>query len=159
MEDNTAKAWFAQDIQQMKQTMYRMAYAMLRNEKDCEDASGNAILTAYEKLGQLGSRQSFKAWFMRILKNECCNIIRKRRETVELCEDLLEAPENETGELYRAVMRLKEEYRLCVILYYLEGYRVGEISAIMNIPGGTVKSNLFRARAELKLILGGEDGI
>ncbi len=157
MHDSATKEWFVRSVQEMRHAMFRVAYAILGNEKDCEDAAASAILLAYRKLEQLSDRRRFNAWLMRILRNACFDILRSRRDDAELKEELA-APEPGYGELYQAIRRLKEEPRTCVVLYYLEGYRVAEISGIMDIPAGTVKSHLFRARAELKQALGEEDG-
>jgi RNA polymerase sigma-70 factor (ECF subfamily) len=156
MHDSATKEWFVRSVQEMRHAMFRVAYAILGSEKDCEDAAAGAILSAYRRLDQLRDRHKFRAWLMRILRNECIDILRSRRDCAPLDEQIA-APEPAYAELYQAIMRLKEEQRSCVVLHYLEGFRVDEIAGIMGIPAGTVKSHLFRARLALKQALGEED--
>jgi RNA polymerase sigma-70 factor (ECF subfamily) len=100
------KAWFSDHIRQMKQTMFRVAFVILGNEADCEDATGNAILTAYEKLPQLRDRELFRAWFIRILKNECYRVLKRRKRAVHLDEEMLLGYEMRIPDpdLHRAIM-------------------------------------------------------
>ena len=56
-------------------------------------------------------------------------------------------------DLYRAINSLKEQDKLCVLLYYIEDYSVREVSQILRIPEGTVKSKLRKSRMQLKDIL------
>ena len=61
--------------------------------------------------------------------------------------------DNDYSDLYIALSMLKKEYRLTIVLYYLEGYSMKEIAGIMRIKVGTVKSRLSRGRNELRRIL------
>ena len=60
------------------------------------------------------------------------------------------APEDANGELYEAIQGLREEYRLPIVLHYMEGYRLREIADILELPMGTVKTRLMRARKRLR---------
>lgn len=152
MEWNPAeKEWFAQNVEQMKQTMFRVAYAMLRNESDCSDAASSAILKAYQNLHKLRDREKFRAWFMKILRNECLLLLRNRKVTVPLEEHLVAKEQNIADiDLHNALFELKADYRIALTLYYLEGYTLVEIAAILQVPLGTMKSRLSRARQKLK---------
>ncbi len=149
------KAWFSDHIRQMKQTMFRVAFVILGNEADSEDATGNAILTAYEKLPQLRDREFFRAWFIRILKNECYRVVKRRKRAVHLDEEMLLGYEMRIPDpdLHRAIMQLNGDYRIAIVLHYTEGYSVKEIARILDVPDGTVKSRLSRARVQLKSLL------
>lgn len=75
--------WFCRSVQSAKESMFRLAWAILRNEADCEDAAQNAVLKAYEKLPALRDKNSFVPWLLKILQRECFNILKKRGNTVK----------------------------------------------------------------------------
>ena len=90
--------------------------------------------------------------------NECHNQQRKTRPTVSW-EDLKEQMPDERddySQLYLAIQKLKPRIRITVVLYYVEGYSVREISEILKIPCGTVKSRLSKGRNMLKADLESE---
>ncbi len=155
MEGNLGRAWFAQQVQDAKQTMFRMAYSILGNIQDCEDAASGAVLHAYEKLRQLKHREYFRTWLLRILKNECYALLRRRKRTFPLEEAVLQTDGTDIADpdLHRALMRLNTRERTSIVLHHLEGYRVEEIAVIMGKPQGTVKSWLSRGREKLRAML------
>lgn len=69
---------FCENVEKYQNDMYVMAYAILRNETDAEDAVSNAILKAYENIGKLRSLRKMRAWLLAITKNEALLIKRKR---------------------------------------------------------------------------------
>lgn len=99
-----------------------------------------------------------QTWVIRILINECHNIQRKRGRELPM-DELPEraAPAGVDYELHDALFCLDESLRLPIVLYYVEGYSVGEIARILRWPQGTVKSRMRRGRQELKKTLYGED--
>ncbi len=145
------KEQFTRYILEAETTMYRISKTILMNDSDCEDAVQDAVLKAYSKLYSLRDERYFKTWLIRILMNEC---YRKKREQTRLVpiDDSMEIPSSEENysELYSAVMKLKQEIRIVIVLYYIEGYSVGEIGKILKIPQGTVKSRLYIGRRILK---------
>lgn len=147
------QAWFCQQVSEIKQTMFRIAYSILRNNHDCEDAASNAILNAYRNLPRLKNRAVFKPWLIKILKNECYAILRKNKRVAVLEEDFAGEQNTENINLQLAISRLTEDNRIAVILYYLEGYSIQEISSILNVPDGTTKSRLSRSRIKLKQLM------
>jgi len=93
----------------------------------------------------------------RILINECYQICRANKRVVPL-EDYIEADsppkqQNDLG-LFDAIMELKTDLRLVIVLHYIEGFQTMEMAEMLKIPEGTVKSRLSRARTELKAVLG-----
>jgi len=56
-------------------------------------------------------------------------------------------------DLYRAIARLKEKDKICILLYYMEDFTIAQIAQALDIPPGTVKSRLNRARKQLKVML------
>ena len=71
--------WYCEQVEQFKPTMFRVAYAILHCEADCEDAASSAVLRGYRYLSTLQSRDGFRSWMLRILKNECFNILYRRQ--------------------------------------------------------------------------------
>ena len=144
-------AWFAREIENAEPSMFRIAFAILRNRTDCEDAAQNAVLKAYSRLGTLSDRKIFRTWLIRILKNECFDLLRKRRPEADLAVSdpgyEMEVPDLD---LNRAFDTLSAEERLAITLFYYEGYKTSEIAAMTDVSEGTVRSRLSRARAALK---------
>ncbi len=146
---------FAARITAMTETLYRISYGLCRCRAEQEDAVQETILRAWEKLDTLRNERYFQTWVVRILLNQCYTAVRNSSRIVSLDELTLaeEAPPPETAELREAVMALPEMFRLPVILHYIEGYKHEEIADILDIPPGTVKSRLHRARSILKASL------
>lgn len=135
--------------------MYVIALSILKNPEDAEDIVQQALLTAYEKLYTLKDDDKFRSWMMRIVVNEAKMYIRKNSSIVymEDMETVVEHVKDDRSsekDVWDLVLSLKKELSTVVILYYAQGYRVNEISKIMRIPSGTVKSRLSKARALLK---------
>lgn len=150
-----SKEDFSEMIIKNQVSMYRLAMSILKNTADAEDTVSESILKAYEHLASLKKRDSFRAWIMTIVANESKLTLRKRGR-VNLCDEmdfLKEQPQGGTSEVWDAVMALKEEHSKVVILYYYEGFSTKEVSRILHIPEGTVKSRLSRARNELRIMI------
>ncbi len=147
---------FVEEVQSVKRTAFGVAYLILKNASDCEDAMGTAIVKAYEHRGKLKKRNSFRAWFLQILRNECYTMLRERRRVFETDE----LPEGEpascdpaqTLDLHAALMQLSEQSRNALYLQE-QGYTMEEIAVIMNVPAGTVRSRLSRAKEKLRSML------
>jgi RNA polymerase sigma-70 factor (ECF subfamily) len=140
-----------------EQQMYATAKSILRSDADC-DAIQETIVRAFSGIAKLRQDKYAKTWLMRILINECHNLIRKNNRIVSL-EDYTEAGEIETpkkkdySELYNALLHLKEELRIPVTLYYMEEFSVKEIAAILDVSEGAVQKRLARARKQMKIEL------
>jgi len=148
---------FSEQVTAAETTLYRISKSILKNDSDCADAVQEAIITAYSKLRSLRDDRYFKTWLCRILINECYQICRANKRVVPF-EDYMETrrqPEQpgDSG-LFDAIMELKPELRLVIVLHYIEGFQTKEIAEMLKIPEGTVKSRLSRARSELRSILG-----
>ena len=142
---------FAERIVAMMQTLYRISYSQLPQSSDREDAVQECLYKAWQKREQLKDERYMQTWVVRILINECHNIQkRNNRETpLEYLPEYV-APPDCDYELHDALIRLDEKVRLPIILYYMEGFSIKEISQIIRIPQGTVKSRMMRGRKELK---------
>ena len=152
---------FTVQILDMKKTLYHVACGILRSEADREDAVQEAILKAWEKRDSLKNEAAFRSWVTRILVNECYDICRRSGKVIVL-DELPEsvAPEDTEGrELRGLIMQMDEIYRIPIIMFYIEGFSIREISEILHIPEGTVKSRLFAGRAKLRSVLGEEEEV
>ena len=154
MSSHELDAWFSREIEKLGPTLFRVAFAILRNRTDCEDAAQNAVLKAYRNLGSLKQRGYFKTWLISILKNECFDMLKRRRPTLDVTEQELSyemaVPD---VDLNRAFDQLSPEERLTITLYYYEGYDTREIAKLTEVSEGTVRSRLSRGRASLRAML------
>lgn len=141
---------FTELMQFYMKDLYRVALAILMNDEDAADAIQDTILTCWEKLNMLKEEKYFKSWMTRILINKCYDIRRKALRVVNLeaCEEPI-AEDEYNLEYKEALSCLNEKYRSVMTLFYGEGYRIEEISAILEIPVSTVKTRLRRGREKL----------
>ena len=135
--------------------LYSTAKTILFSDQDCADAIQETIVKAFSKIDTLKNDKYARTWLIRILINECYNLVRKSRKFIsfEDLEDRLEMESEKSkdySELYAAVNSLKEELRLPVILYYIEDFSVREIAQILEISEGAVQKRLARARGKLR---------
>ena len=146
--------------------VFHVVGGFLHNPADQEEICQEVFLRVYQKLHTFG-HGSLKAWIARVARNVTLNHIRKRAVTEEkLTESLSSEKHRATGfanpdmssadtrlstdHVLRAVDELPEPGREVVRLFYFEELSVAEIASILEMPAGTVKSHLFRARRELK---------
>lgn len=151
---------FCENVSKYRDNLYILALAILKNEKDAEDAVGSAILKAYEHRGQISAFHKFKPWMLTITKNEALKIKKKRLYLPgdEVVEALSKSVVAHYDELWDVLQQMREEYRLPVVLFYYEGLSLRDISDVLDIPVGTVKSRLNRGKAELREALERGDG-
>ncbi|WP_370832373.1 RNA polymerase sigma factor [Clostridium sp.] len=155
--DNEA---FLELINENKLNIYRVARGILSNEHDIGDAIQNTIIKAYEKINTLKKNEFFRTWLVRILINECNEIIRKNKRIVSINESNHEEKYNdyyENIDLTNAINSLSEELRVTTVLFYFEDMSIKDIALILNIPNGTVRSRLSRARKILREIIGDDE--
>lgn len=142
---------FTRLMKSQMQNMYKTAGAILINDEDIADAVSETILACWENIKNLKEERFFKTWMTRILVNKCNDIIRKKQYYLDY--DMPEEPYNDTGfenaEWKEALSTISEKYRLVMVLYYIEGFSTGDISGILDIPEGTVRSRLARGREQL----------
>lgn len=141
-----------------KNTVYRSAFAYLKNSADAEDIVQETFLKRFRYKKSFVSAESEKAWLLRVAINGCKDLLKSAHRR-------LSAPLEEAGQLcttpeehavMEVVMALPEKYRIPVHLYYFEGYAVGEIGKILGVSETAVRTRLYRARNMLKESLGEE---
>ncbi len=133
--------------------MYKVARAILNNDDDVADAIQNTILNCYEKLHTLKKHKYFKTWLVRILINECNGILQHyRREHLpgEIPEITRQDPSFAEFEFKEMLNLIDEKYRLILVFYYLEGFKIPEIAGLLELNKNTVKTRLARAREQLR---------
>ena len=159
MNKKGTDAWFSREIEAMSPTLFRIAFAILRNRTDCEDAAQNAVIKAYRNIDALKERRYFRTWLIRILKNECFDMLKQRRPLTALSEQPEIGYEMNVPDLdlNRAFDTLSKDERLAITLYYYEGYSTREIAKICEVTDGTIRSRLSRARETLRKQLSEEE--
>lgn len=148
---------FVELIKENTQAMYKVARGILKNEEDVADALQETILNCYEKIDTLKEPKYFKTWLTRILINNCNDILRKSKWECSYEEQFSLAVVDENvsyGEFIQLIDSLDEKYRMIILLYYVQGFKIREISEILDIKEATVKTRLGRGRKKLKAIYG-----
>lgn len=158
---------FAELIEEYKLPIYKTAKAILKDEDDVCDAIQDTCLSIYKNINNLKSEQYFKTWVIRITINKCYDIISKHKlnneKIIKMQSDVSEIQSNFDSniiaktDLGRAMDLLEEDLKLVTVLYYYNDMSVSDISEVINIPKGTVKSRIFRAREKLHQILDKEE--
>lgn len=136
--------------------VFAAAFSVCRSRADADDVVQDTFLRYLTKPKEFDSAAHLKAWLLRVAINRATDLTRSRwRDHLSWEEEIaslpFEAPEDER--LMDAVLRLQEQDRIVVHLYYFEGYSVKEIARLIQRREGTVKSRLSRARAALKTML------
>jgi RNA polymerase sigma-70 factor (ECF subfamily) len=144
--------------------MKSIAWNMLRNHQDAEDAVQDTFVKVQRSIHTYNGRSSFSTWAYRILVNTCTDTQRGRaRQTEELPENLSGRETNVPLRiaLERALGGLSEKHRAVFLLAEVEGFTHAEIAAVLDIPIGTSKGWLFEARRELQRLLssGGDSAL
>ncbi len=150
---------FAGAVTAHSRAMFRAARSLLDSDADAEDAVGEAVLLAWKSREKLRDPGAARAWLVKIAVN-CAR--RQRRKAVRtICFEDLEqvagaGEELQYRDLWEAVLALPPTGRAVVTLFYYEDLTVEQISRLLKIPAGTVRSRLSRARARLRELLDGE---
>ena len=148
---NDDKQAFVELMELYKQRMYKIAITYLRNDEDAADAIQDTILTCYEKIGCLKQNLFFGTWMTRILINHCKDILQKRQKEMTndaIVEQEYICKELDNYEFEELMQRMDEKYRLILLLYYGEGFKIREIAEILDMDENTVKTRLARGRKQ-----------
>jgi RNA polymerase sigma-70 factor (ECF subfamily) len=156
-------------VQRYQRQVYNLAYRMLGNAEDAGDLVQETFLRAYAALASFRQDASFLTWLYKITSNLCIDQLRSRRSKgalsleVELeegrepaSESRACAPEDSAVRgavqdvVHKAILNLPERYRVVVIMRHLQDMSVDEIARTLDLPTGTVKTHLFRAREMLR---------
>ena len=138
-------------ILENQKEMYVLAYSILKNQADAQDAVSECIVRAFENRTSLRKRASARSWLMKILINVSRSAITKRQKVVLFAdpEQYEQEPETAEDHLWSVILELPENVRVVMVLYYYEGFSVREISTLLDIPEGTTKTRLSSGRKQL----------
>ena len=157
---------FTELIEENKVRFYKTAKIILKNDEDVYDAIQEVLISIYKNYEKLENEKFFSTWATRIIINKCYDLLRKRKNNIVPIDEFIEnnpsMGQNDKYEIdengiKQAMNFLNDDIKLIVVLYYYDNYSVKEISEIVNIPEGTVKSRLSTARKILKQKLGKEE--
>jgi len=157
---------YEQLFKRYKDAIFFMLLKMANNKNDAEDLTFEAFGKAFRNIEQYSPKYAFSTWLFKIASNNCIDFLRKKKGnliSIDSKEDdenektiTLEAPILNPEQKYikdqkakimrKEVSRLKERYRRLIELRYFEEFSYEEIAKELNLPIGTVKAQLFRAR-------------
>jgi RNA polymerase sigma-70 factor (ECF subfamily) len=155
--------------------VYNIAFRYFKNAHDAQEISQEAFLKAFKSIQTFHQESSFTTWLYRITINTCLDELRKRKNKQTLSLNYETKSESDSYQIelpsksdtpdqvfekkdlrktiYDAIDSLKEDQRNVIILKDIQGFQYEEISKILNIPIGTVRSRINRARQNLQQIL------
>lgn len=140
---------------------YGLAFAVLRDRSQAQDAVHDAFVTAWQRYETLRDPARFAPWFRRILVNTCRNRLKassRRRTTALDTQQELATADSSSAVVDRtmvaaAIAGLKPDDRVVLALRYYRDLRIGDIAAVLDIPPNTVTSRLHRAHQRLRSAL------
>lgn len=140
-------------IMKRKDKFYKIAWSYVYNHEDIEDIFQNSMIKAYENISKLKDTNFFETWFISILLNECRQCLRNRKK--EVLQENIEILGFHTDgyNFFQEIDSIDEIFKEAIILKYISGYSQDEISKILDIPIGTVKSRIYRGLKELRSLM------
>jgi RNA polymerase sigma-70 factor (ECF subfamily) len=158
---------FRRLVEKYKRPAFFIALGLVGNRDDAYDISQEAFIRVYSNLHNFNPRHKFFSWFYAILSNLCKNHLRGRQVREDYLEDqrrnapwcnpsscagpdvLLEQDET-SRRLWEEIGKLPFEFKEIIVLRHFREFSYKEISAMLNIPMGSVMSRLYHARKKLK---------
>ena len=142
--------------------LYKTAFLYVRNKEDALDVLQETVCKAFVGIHKLRELQYFSTWLIKILIRSAFQLLHKNKKLVltgdAFIQQLSENKPYYTGEdvdLTDAISNLNETYQTVIILFYFHDLSIKAIAESMQTPEGTIKTNLHRARQELKKLLEG----
>jgi RNA polymerase sigma-70 factor (ECF subfamily) len=134
--------------------VFRYAFTLLRNQHLAEEVAQETMIAVWKSAGRFASRSKVSTWIFGIARNKAFDLVRKEKRGDRLPDLRLVEPDPSADLLKQqvvagAVNELPEPQREVVFLTFYEGLSYGEISAMLDIPEGTVKSRMFHAKRKL----------
>ena len=162
---------YADIVNLYQHKLYQICYRMLGNKQEAEDIAQEAFVRAYINLHSYDQKRKFSTWIYRIATNLCIDRIRKKKPDYyldaevagtdgldmysqiaadeKLPEDVVTQMELQDRIQYE-ISRLPDKYRSVIVLKYIEELSLQEISEILDMPLGTVKTRIHRGREALR---------
>jgi RNA polymerase sigma-70 factor, ECF subfamily len=162
---------FAEIVEIYSNSIYQLGYRMLGNRHEAEDIAQEAFIRAYVNIKSFNQDLKFSTWLFRIATNLCIDRIRKKKPDYYLDAEVAGTdgltmysqlasnsplPETELESLelqdsvQKEILKLPEKYRSVIVLKYIEELSLNEISEILDLPLGTVKTRIHRGREALR---------
>lgn len=162
---------YGEIVEIYKDKVFQLCYRILGNRHEAEDMAQEAFIRAYINISSFNIDLKFSTWLYRIATNLCIDRIRKKKPDYYLdaevsgtdgltmysqiaSDSILPEDEIESLELQETIQReitkLPEKYRSVIVLKYIEELSLNEISEILDIPLGTVKTRIHRGREALR---------
>lgn len=153
-------------VEQYRDNVYRLAYRMCGNAYDADEAAQEAFVAAWRALPNFRGDAKFSTWLYRLTTNAAIDVMRREKrhqtvgdgEMVDVADDAdspqetVERTEQQEA-VQKALSTLSEEYREVLLLRYMEELDYAEIAEVLQLPSGTVKSRINRAKTALKTAL------
>lgn len=156
-------AAFGTLVERYERAVYHLALRTLHDPEEAKDAAQEAFFKAYRGLRTFRPGAKFSTWILTIVYHACCDRLarRKRFSGEELPEtaDPAAGPEaqaesaDDVQRLRSAVDALPDKYRAVITLFHLQNKQYEEIAQVLDLPMGTVKTHLFRAKELLRKAL------
>ncbi len=153
-------------MQRYTGAVFGIAYRMLGNPQDAEDAAQEIFLRAYTRLDSFDRSRRFSTWLLSVASNYCIDRLRRQRLSWLTLDDVApvlatsergpegQAEQHEVGdEVQAALLKLPDTYRQVTLLYYIHDLSYSEIAQVTGLTESTIKTRLHRARAMLKDLL------
>ncbi len=164
---------YAELMGRYRDAIYYMLLKMVNNASDAEDLTIEAFGKAFKNIQQYTPNYAFSTWLFKIATNNCIDFIRKRKATTVSLDQNDDDPDKSTPDIQASILdpeeemikdqkikmmrdlvsKLKPRYRKLIELRYFNEYSYEEIAEELELPIGTVKAQLFRARELLFNIL------
>lgn len=162
---------FGEIVEIYKDRIYQLCYRMLGNAHEAEDISQEAFIRAYVNIDRYNINRKFSTWLYRIATNLCIDRIRKKKpdyfldaevkgtdglnlysqvQSKELTPDEKVAKMELQELIQMEILNLPEKYRSAIVLKYIEELSLKEISEVLDLPIGTVKTRIHRGREALR---------
>ena len=158
---------FSELVRSHQQFAYNVALRAVNNNQDAEDIVQEAFVKAWKSISRFRLDARFGTWLYRIVINLCYNQLPRLRKEPEMLDEDHEGQWNKDNEpigdpagsleqkeilelVQRQIQILPGQYQIMLLLRYQESCSYAEISEIMDLPLGTVKTGIFRARKRLK---------
>ncbi len=163
IDENTVRACqrgdktaYAALVERHYRHVFALCLGILGNVHDAEDAAQEALLKGLAKIGRLNRARRFEPWILKIARNQCLDLLRKRKRLRTLGAERFTEPArkvNNNHDLEGAIRRLPLELRLPLTMYYLEQKSAGTIARMLNISHSLACQRIRAARNELHALL------
>lgn len=142
--------FLVQWVEDNKDKLYKISWSYLYNHADIEDVLQDTLIKAYENIHTLKNANYFETWYISILINECRQRLRSKKK--EVLKENIEQDEFSIDSygFFQELNSIDDIYKEVIVLKYISGYTQEEISNILGIPIGTVKSRIYRGLKELR---------